>query len=102
MVGTIQSDSANATLEDDGVWHSDDEEFAAMLNLEYNPSQAQGVAAVLPFGTGAVMQAAEDLGIEYSLVQEIPPLTSLDNLDEQAEAIAEVLVGLIETEDTED
>jgi uncharacterized protein YbaP (TraB family) len=63
-----------------------------MLNLEYNPAQAEGVAAVLPFGTGAVMKAAEDLGIEYSLTQEIQPLTSLDNIDEQAQAIAEVLV----------
>jgi len=78
VIGELQiPDVGDAVLGDDGVWTSDVTNLAVYLNGEYDPSRAEGLAAILPFGAGAIMDAARDLEGEFKLVEPIKPLLSL-------------------------
>jgi len=64
----------DAHLHDDGLWWSEDGNWAAYLNLTYNPRDSQGASAILPFGYGALFEAAAALGGQAEPENPLPPL----------------------------
>jgi hypothetical protein len=62
MIGRIElPGGVGAALGGDGRWSSGDAAVAAHLNWRFDPRRPTGVACVLPFGHGALAQAAAAL-----------------------------------------
>lgn len=70
MIGSVSANGTVASLNDDGVWESEDLQLADLLNLSFSPSESSPADG--PFGHLEINQAAEFLEGEAELESEDP------------------------------
>lgn len=72
MIGKLLFGDNEAVMDDDGTWSMPaDPEFAEHLNDFFGPRTG---LSVLPFGVGAVMEAAEKFKVEAVFGKRFPKL----------------------------
>lgn len=73
-IGKVVSPRGTATLGEDGVWKADDPDVETYLNAVFDPDEARGLGAVLPYGRHSVSEAAVKLRGTAVFGKPLPPL----------------------------
>lgn len=72
IIGKIKLPSGEVVLDDQGVWHGDNETVLYKLRSDFNPKRMTGIANILPFGVQAVTEGAIAVGGQVELFVKVP------------------------------